>query len=83
MAVLSKLLGALSPLGSWLVSAIVDKLWEKIEERLDKFFEVRNEIKAISTEAGQLKEELKSATTDAEYDAILGKISDFSARIKL
>ena len=60
---------------------LVDWLWGKIEERLDKYFEMKSQIKKISTEAGALKEELKNATTDAERFQILRKINDFSDRI--
>lgn len=62
---------------------IADFLWNKLEAHLIKFFETRNQIKAIATEAEALKSELRGSTTEAEYDAILQKISNFSSRIKL
>lgn len=60
---------------------LVDWLWVKIEERLEKYFELKSQIKKISNEAESLKEELKGATTDAERFQILKKIADFSDRI--
>lgn len=63
------------------IANLVDKLWAKLEERLDKYFETKSQIKKISTEADALKEELKNATTDAERFQILRKISDFGARL--
>lgn len=64
-----------------IIANIVDKLWARIEERLEKYFEQKSQIKQISTEAGALKEELKNATTDAERFQILRKIADFQDRI--
>lgn len=62
---------------------VADYLWGKLEDRLEKYFKARADIKAIASEAGALKEELSRATTDAEYDAILGKIDNFASRLKL
>lgn len=60
---------------------LVDWLWGKIEERLEKYFEMKSQINKISKEAAGLKEELTNATTDAERIQILRKIGDFSDRI--
>ncbi len=60
---------------------LVDWLWSKIEERLEKYFEDKSQIKKISHEASSLKEELKNATTDAERLQILRKIAAFQDRI--
>ncbi len=60
---------------------LVEWLWAKIEERLEKYFEQKSQIKKISTEAAALNQELKGATTDAERIQILRKIGDFSDRI--
>lgn len=57
--------------------SLVEFLWAKIEIKLNEYFEAKSKIQRISTEAGQLKEELKNATTDAERFKILRKISDF------
>lgn len=61
--------------------AIFDKLWVLVEAKLNSYFEAKSKISAISTEAGQLQEELKNATTDAERIQILRKIGDFSERL--
>lgn len=60
---------------------LVDFLWAKIEVKLDAYFEMKSQIKAISNEANDLKEELKNATSDAERFQILRKIGSFQDRI--
>ena len=60
---------------------LVQWLWDKIEERLEKYFEAKSQINAISKEAGELKQELSNATTDAERIQILRKIGGFSDRL--
>lgn len=60
---------------------LVEWLWVRIEAKIDKYFEMKSQIKAISNEANDLKEELKNATTDAERFQILRKIGNFSDRI--
>lgn len=74
-------MGFLESLLSKIGIQLVDWLWGKIEERLEKYFEQKSQIKKISTEANALKEELKGATTDAERFQILRKIADFQDRI--
>lgn len=60
---------------------LVEWLWAKIVVKLDAYFEMKSQIKAISNEANDLKEELKNATTDAERFQILRKIGNFQDRI--
>lgn len=60
---------------------LVEWLWVRIEARLETYFEIKSQIKAISNEANDLKEELKNATTDAERFQILRKIGSFQDRI--
>lgn len=60
---------------------LVDWLWAKIEVKLEAYFEMKSQIKAISNEANDLKEELKNATSDAERFQILRKIGNFQDRI--
>lgn len=60
---------------------LVDWLWAKIEVKLEAYFEMKSQIKAISNEAGALKDELKNATSDAERFQILRKINSFQDRI--
>ncbi len=74
-------MGLLESLLTKIGMQLVEWLWGKIEERLEKYFEIKSQIKKISTEAGSLKEELKHATTDAERIQILRKIADFQDRI--
>jgi predicted phage-related endonuclease len=74
-------MGFLESLLAKVIANIVDKLWAKLEERLEKYFEMKSQIKGISTEANALKEELKNATTDAERIQILRKIAGFQDRI--
>lgn len=62
-------------------ASIAEKVYTLVEARLDDYMEKRSKIKAISTEADQLKEELKGATTDAERIQILRKLSNFTDRI--
>lgn len=74
-------MGFLESLLTKLGMQLVEWLWGKIEERLEKYFETRGSINKISAEAGELKEELKNATTDAERIEILRKINAFADRM--
>lgn len=74
-------MGFLESLLTKVGTKLVEMLWAEIEERLETYFETKSQIKAISTEADSLKEELKNATTDAERIQILRKITNFSERI--
>lgn len=58
-----------------------DAIASRVEARLDKYFEAKSQIRKISGEASELKEELKGATTDAERIQILRKIAGFQDRI--
>jgi hypothetical protein len=60
---------------------IAEVIWNKIEAKLEVYFEQRSQISSISSEAGALQEELKSATSDAERIQILRKIGSFSERL--
>lgn len=62
-------------------ASLAEFVWNKIEAKLEVYFEQRSQINTISSEAGALKEELKGATSDAERIQILRKIGSFSERL--
>jgi hypothetical protein len=74
-------LGFLESLLTKLGLQLVDWLWAKIEAKLEIYFETKSQIKKISNEAGELQEELRNATSDAERIQILRKINSFSDRL--
>lgn len=69
--------GILAKIGA----SIAEFVWNKIEAKLEIYFEMRSQVTAISSEAGALKEELNNATSDAERIQILRKVGAFSERL--